>query len=1341
MNFVMDTACGGFIIHSKFVKQLKLTDELKTTRSRLEFADGSLSDCVKATKIALSITDSFGDKIQQRVKVVFSNIGDYDAIIGLPWMKKYVEYLIFANNAMKFLNKNNSTYPSFKTLVCDDSFMARQPSIDAARAPTRDQSDGIVTPTKSRSNQPSMDKSEIEASDDVVVPPLSPFRPSSASQRASTRQKSQASTERRVTPGAPPCSPTSLRNVSIDVLSTKVVRWNVRRQQRLDRKSPDLPKGISLMTIKQVTKALRNKRTTTFLAKSIFRINGEDAQWGKDTINFEDTHQNENPIEDLLNHGEKSLDERLLAKFTDLETKYAKEYTRILAKHPALIPSELPNVSQLQEKIKHDIKLSVDAKPKASGIYHCSKDELAEMKRQITELLKAGHIRHSMSPWAAPVLFVKKKGTDTLRMCIDFRHLNRHTIKDATPIARIDELRQRLVGAKRFTAVDMMSGYNQIKIEDSAIPYTAFNCRYGHFEWLVMPFGLTNAPATFSRWINLVLGPLLDKCVVAYLDDILIYSKSDEQHILDVEAVMDSLAEAGAILNLEKSHFHKGKVEFLGHNVDGEGITPNTSYIEAISKWPKIENKADVGTFCGMINYFKAWIPDYAELIQPLNNLRKKDAPFIWDDACDESVRRLQEALTNAPVLVYFDETMQTVLTTDASAYAIGGFLGQRRADEPDTEIKPILYWSRKMKDAETRYGTHERELLAVVEMLRVTRPYVEGRSFIVKTDHEALKWLNEQANLSRRQANWVEKIQSFDMTIEYLPGKFNSVADALSRRPDYYPNCPRCSAKITSNATKINPHPTRVDRQRVDRPYVDGTRINYVDNVNIALNSTVLRVDTPITEQIKAAYSLEEKNHVDSLITKPTNNKAPNWRWIDGTAYYGKRVFVPTSIREKVMYTIHDVQTIHSGNRKTIDLLQRQYYWPNMGKDVRKWIGTCDECQRKLKNRRKGMLRPLDIPQHRFTSLAMDHADAPSTEDGFDKILVVIDRLRKYLTLIPAKASDTAEDTARRFFDYIVRTQGIPQDIVVDRDSLWTSKFWTALSAHMNVQMNITTARHQNANGLAESSVKSMKKMLTSMLNRSSTNSWIETLPIIQLAYNNMPHTSTGFSPNEMTFGTNLNTAIDKTPTAIKTADEISASVDAIIKEAQANILKAQEDQAKFYNISRRRVTFKKGDQVLLATEGLNIQTSPKYTHRFIGPFEVLDVKENENYKLDLPAHMRVFPIFHISKLHLYRAPKPESLQATLQRPKPVDVDGEEGQEPKYYIDRILKHRFVRAQGTQVKEYYCKWTGYDVTESTWEPYITVFQDVPEMVEEYEKKQLNTAPSTQRTRTRKKKRT
>ena len=312
------------------------------------------------------------------------------------------------------------------------------------------------------------------------------------------------------------------------------------------------------------------------------------------------------------------------------------------------------------------------------------------------------------------------------------------------------------------------------------------------------------------------------------------YSPTEEQHFTDVTTVLATLEKAGAILNLEKSHFHRTSVEFLGHIVDQNGISPNPAYVQSILEWPQLKDQADIASFCGLVNYFKQWIDGYAFTLKPLNELRKKNALFKWTVECQTAVRILQHQLSTAPVLAYFDPEQETVITTDASAYAVGGWLGQRPTNQPNEVLKPLLFWSRKCKDAETRYGTHERELLAIVNMLAVCRPYIEGRTFIVKTDHKALIHLNTQPVLSRRQAGWVEKLQHYDMRIEYSPGILNTVADILSWKPDYNPNCPRCSAKFEEKPGHI----PRAERNRTVEP------------AKIALNATRLTIAMPFLDQ-----------------------------------------------------------------------------------------------------------------------------------------------------------------------------------------------------------------------------------------------------------------------------------------------------------------------------------------------------------------------------------------------------------------------------------------------------------------------------------------------------------
>jgi len=545
-------------------------------------------------------------------------------------------------------------------------------------------------------------------------------------------------------------------------------------------------------------------------------------------------------------------------------------------------------------------------------------------------------------------------------------------------------------------------------------------------------------------------------------------------------------------------------------------------------------------------------------------------------------------------------------------------------------------------------------------------------------------------------------------MWIEYLPGEFNCVADSLSRRPDYFPNCPRCNGQT----------------ERTKGQQLSVNMIRRSGQPSIQLYMTRVSVTQPLMESIRQAYTKDELTKVRELIKMPADSIQPRWKIYKGIVYLGTRIFVPESMRQKIMYTVHDVNTVHAGTKKTIDLLARSYYWSTMGTDVRKWIHTCDKCQRKLKNKQARPLHPLEIPQTRFSSWAMDFADAPDTNsDGFDQVLIVIDRLRKFLILIPAKSTDTAENTARRFADHVIRFQGIPHDIVVDRDPLWTSKFWQALSQSFNIEMQLTTARHQNANGLAEAAVKSFKNTMTVILNRPDTDDWVEALPYMQLAYNNTPHTSTGFSPNELTFGANMNIELACAPTNVDTVDELTRRVAAIVQETHRHLKAAQERQAHEYNKHRDiGATLDVGDEALLSTAGLNLKTSLKYTHRFIGPFKVLKKLAHDNYKLALPPCVKIHPEFHISKLHKYTSPASDSFQAEFQRPPPVEVTGEEMDQPaRYAIDRIVNSRFRKIGKNLVKEYLCKWSGYDNNSNTWQSKEILMADAPQFVEKYER--------------------
>ncbi|CAI7782923.1 unnamed protein product [Closterium sp. NIES-53] len=376
-----------------------------------------------------------------------------------------------------------------------------------------------------------------------------------------------------------------------------------------------------------------------------------------------------------------------------------------------------------------------------------------------------------------PVLFTPKPD-GSLRVCIDYRALNKQTIKNKYPIPRIDDLLDQLRGATVFSKLDLRSGYWQIRMADNSIHKTAFQTRYGSYEYLVMPFGLTNAPATFQAEMNHILRPLLDECVVVYLDDILIYSRDMKQHIEHLRRVFEILRREKFYVKLSKSKFALKKVQFLGHMVSAQGVHVDPKKIEAVRTWKTPENVKELQQFLGFANYYNRFVPQYAKIAAPLTNLLKKNTPFKWEDVHQQAVEQLKTALTSAPVLILPDPEKDYVIEADASDQAVGAVLMQ----DQGKGLQPIAYLSKKLHGAELNYPIHDKEALAIITAFKTWRCYLEGRETTVYTDHCSLKYLKTLPTLSRRQVRWIDFLEThFDYDIVYKPGHKNK-ADALSR-------------------------------------------------------------------------------------------------------------------------------------------------------------------------------------------------------------------------------------------------------------------------------------------------------------------------------------------------------------------------------------------------------------------------------------------------------------------------------------------------------------------------------------------------------------------------------
>ena len=407
-----------------------------------------------------------------------------------------------------------------------------------------------------------------------------------------------------------------------------------------------------------------------------------------------------------------------------------------------------------------------------------------EARKHVTELLKNDIIKHSNSPYNFPLLIVPKKpdsqGQIKTRMVIDYRALNEKTISDAYPLPNICDILDQLGGAKYFSTLDLASGFHQIPMDPDSQQKTAFSSAYGHYEYKRMPFGLKNAPSTFQRLMDQVLSGLQGLELFVYMDDIVIYASSLEEHSHKLKRLLGRLKTAGLTLQPDKCYFLKKEIAYLGHIITRDGVKPDPRKIEAVREFPRPKTRKNIKQFLGLIGYYRRFIHEFAKIAKPLTLLTKLGIKYHWDQPQQEAFEKLRDLITTQPILQYPDFKKPFIVTTDASNYAIGAVLSQGKIGED----LPIAYASRTLNDAETRYATIEKELLAILFGVENFRPYLYGKNFTLVTDHRPLVWLHNVKNPGSRLVRWSLRLKEYDYIIVYKPGKINSNADALSRNP-----------------------------------------------------------------------------------------------------------------------------------------------------------------------------------------------------------------------------------------------------------------------------------------------------------------------------------------------------------------------------------------------------------------------------------------------------------------------------------------------------------------------------------------------------------------------------
>jgi hypothetical protein len=943
------------------------------------------------------------------------------------------------------------------------------------------------------------------------------------------------------------------------------------------------------------------------------------------------------------------------------------------------LPSELPP----KRVVDHKIELVPGAEPQNKAPYRLNQVELAELKRQVTELMSRGYIRPSKSPFGAPVLFARKKGGD-LRMCIDYRALNRVTVKNNYPLPRVDDLLDRLAGAKYFTRIDLKAGYYQIRIDEADVHKTAMRTRYGSYEFLVMPFGLCNAPATFTTLMNSVFHDELDECVVVYIDDILVYSLCLEDHLRDVRKVLKRLREHKLLANRKKSEFFLESIEFLGHVLSADGLRPDPNKIKAIEEWKQPQSQKGVRSFLGLANYYRKFIYNFSKIALPLTDLLKKiGQPIKWDEPCELAFRELKGALSTAPVLKYpeFDKPFE--VHCDASDFAISGVLQQ--------DGHPVAYESRKLTGSQVRWPIHEKEFYAIVQCLKLWRHYVGGRKTRVYTDNISLKYMETKMQATPKELRWYDTIVSMDVELIHKLGKDNVVADALSRREELITPVLRL---IIANGWK----PVEKD---------------FLDEVLEAMKTDADAIDN------NAYFDSRKKKGGKFITTRQGGRRIQNLKRKDGLHYFKQnRLYIPEGdLRKRLLYNFHDTPLAgHKGVKATLAELQRKYFWPCMGADVEDYVRTCTKCQMSKHSTQPklGKLRPLPIPKQNFQSLSMDFLSGIPCVNKHDAIMVVVCRLTKWAAFVPCNTRDTADRIADLFMDQWVRYHGFPWDIVSDRDLKFQTLFWQHVMRRSGVAMNMTTAFHPQGDGQTER-INSILNMYMRSFCENDQRQWPQILPLAELCYNTTKSRTTGQTPFFLCYGQEAVKPSDlATGQSEFTRDQERLSgyysEDAaewlsrrrlILRNAQMMIAKAQDRYAGQVNKHRREEAFKVGEKVWLDSRNLSVPTevSLKWTARWIGPFEVLKILHPDVYLLDIPPrHGKTWhPVFHVSLLKRYHRDE-KGLHLWQEDPRPPP-EYETWDKMVGKVSAILDVRTVFKRG---KQYKCLMHGYSPFEYEW---------------------------------------
>lgn len=864
-----------------------------------------------------------------------------------------------------------------------------------------------------------------------------------------------------------------------------------------------------------------------------------------------------------------------------------------------------------------------------------SKFQKEETKKHVESMLAAGQITHSNSPWAAPVHIVKKPDGST-RFTVDYRKLNSITIKDNYPLPSIAETINQLQGHSFYTKMDLKSGYLQIPIFEQDQPKTAFITREGLYHFKVLPAGLKNAPPTFQRIMNTIIVQGRERFCLVYLDDIIVFSKSFNEHLGHVRQVLAALHKHRFQLNPPKCEFFKPRMKYLGHSIDANGMMPLDDKIETIKQLPMPTTLREANYFIGALGFYRKFIRNFAQMAAPIHrvtNLHKRHyREFVWGPEQADAFHQLKTAISKAPLVLDLpDDVSPLILSTDASDIGIGGVLKQ---DTP-TGIKVIYYHSQLLNAAQKQYATIEKEALAVFKCVDKLRPYLLGRDFIIETDHCPLCNFHKRGSKNRRVDSWSLILSEYNIQeVRYKKGQCNCDADLASRYPIGSPDkeieedcavipirtcinvLTRAAAARARSATSHSQAPIESEQNRADQ-----VKPSHHESPPVSITKPMTTCCRSPFDLARIKEEQQKDNTIQQQIRQPTKDSIVHngiLFQIRNTKVGEKRVpYIPKSLVSEVLAAAHNHKfSAHFGREKTFEKLKSRCFWPSMYAEIQAYVKGCQDCIRFNVRRHKppGHLHSIEPPSEIFHMVGLDFwGPVQESNNGNKYVIVLTDYLSKFVVAKPLP--NCTAQSAAEFIVETALTFGVPSQLLTDNGTHFKNELFQCLSKCLGFEHILSTPYHPQTNGQTERWNATMRPKLAILCENNAAN-WDDFLPAVVHAYNTSAHATTGYSPSLLMFGREIALAFDPARPVLQLSkvsdyvEHLARFRKTLLKSANENIREKQRITKQRYDHHRQAPVYEVGQLVFMKRQGIR----NKFDERQSGPFRIVDKLGNNH-------------------------------------------------------------------------------------------------------------------------------